>query len=111
VRDVLQVQRERVRLTLVHDRPTYTPMGREERVAADRYNEQAPSVVAAELVQAAEALARDLEALDAPAWSRTGVYNWPSPQERTLGWLARHTVHELVHHLRDVDDLLADAAR
>jgi S-DNA-T family DNA segregation ATPase FtsK/SpoIIIE len=111
VRDLLEVQRERVQLTLDEDRPAYAPMGREERVVDDRYNEQEPEAVAAELQRAADNLARDLDALDEDGWARTGIYNWPTKQERTLAWLGRHTVHELEHHLRDIDDVLAAGAQ
>jgi hypothetical protein len=110
VRDVLRVQRERVRLAQTEDRPELTPMGREERVERDRYNEQAPGTVADELTAAAEQLVADLDALDERGWLRTVLYNWPTREERTVEWIAVHTVHELVHHLRDVDDLLRAAA-
>jgi hypothetical protein len=110
VRDVLEVQRERVRLAQVEDRPDMTPMGREERVERDRYNERSPGVVADQLVGAAEALAADLDALGGDGWRRTVMYNWPAREERTVEWIAIHTVHELVHHRRDIDDVLRAAA-
>ena len=103
VRDVFEVQNERVLLALAEDTPTFVPMGRDERAVDRRYNEQDPLVVAAELAAAAEELAVTLEGLDEAGWSRTGIYNWPAPAERDLAWLARHTVHEGLHHLRDVD--------
>jgi hypothetical protein len=102
VRDVLAVQRERVALTLVADEPVYAPMGREERAVAEAYNRQDPAVVLRDLDGNARALAADLAALTPAQWARTGVYNWPSPGPRTLRWLARHTVHEVEHHLGDV---------
>jgi hypothetical protein len=110
VRDVLLVQRARIHQAQVEDRPEFTPMGREERVERDRYNEQSPATVAAELRDAARALADDLDALAPAGWQRTGVYNWPEREERTVAWIAVHTVHELVHHMRDVDDVLEAAA-
>ena len=42
--------------------------------------------------------------------ARTGVYNWPTREERTVTWIARHTVHEMEHHRRDIDSVLAAAA-
>jgi S-DNA-T family DNA segregation ATPase FtsK/SpoIIIE len=110
VRDVLRVQRERVHQALHEDRPAVAPMGREERVERDRYNEQAPATVAIELRAAAASLAADLDALDATGWARPALYNWPTHQERTVTWVARHTVHEMEHHLRDIDDVLAAAS-
>jgi hypothetical protein len=103
VRDVFEVQRERTVLALTEETPVFVPMGRDERVADRRYNEQDPTVVAAELEAAAAALADTFDDLDDTAWARTGIYNWPTRTERDLGWLARHTVHEAMHHLRDVD--------
>jgi hypothetical protein len=102
VRDVLRVQGERVALALAADEPEFAPMGREERVVADAYNDQEPRVVLAELAGAAEELARDFGALTPAQWARTGVYNWPVAESRTLLWLGRHTVHEVEHHLMDV---------
>jgi DNA segregation ATPase FtsK/SpoIIIE, S-DNA-T family len=103
VRDVFDVQQGRTLLALEVECPTFVPMGREERVVARRYNQQDPLAVATELGAAADALAATFEALDEPAWARTGIYNWPTRSERDLAWLARHTVHEGIHHLRDID--------
>jgi DNA segregation ATPase FtsK/SpoIIIE, S-DNA-T family len=109
VRDVLDVQRERLALALRDDCPVYTPMGRDERVTRDRYNEQDPTTVAAQLSAAARAAADAFAALSADEWPRTGIYNYPAPAERTMVWLGRHTVHEGHHHLRDVDAALTRA--
>jgi S-DNA-T family DNA segregation ATPase FtsK/SpoIIIE len=95
---------------LHEDAPAFAPMGREERVERDRDNEQAPATVAIELSAAAESFAGDLDELDAAGWARTGVYNWPEREERTVTWIARHTVHEMEHHLHDIDDVLAAAS-
>ncbi len=103
VRDVFDVQRERTLLALAEETPVFVPMGRDQRVVDLRYNEQEPTVVAAELQGAAGMLAETFDGLDEAAWERTGIYNWPTPTERDLIWLARHTVHEGLHHLRDVD--------
>jgi S-DNA-T family DNA segregation ATPase FtsK/SpoIIIE len=102
VRDVLRVQRERLALALRTDNPEFVPMGREERVTGDAYNTQAPQLVLAELSEAATGLARDFGALRPAQWSRTGIYNWPVVESRTILWLGRHTVHELEHHLMDL---------
>jgi DinB superfamily len=106
VRDVLGVQRERMQLALVEDCPAFTPMGRDERVVRDHYNEQEPLEVAAQLIAAAEAFAAECDGLSAEQWERLGLYNWPTQAERTMAWLGRHTVHEGVHHLRDIDAVL-----
>ncbi len=107
VRDVLQVQHDRLQLALREPVPTFAPMGRDERVVTDRYNGQDPAVVLTELDAACQRLAEAFEGLDPPQWERTGIYNWPSPTERTMLWLAQHTIHELVHHLQDIGTVLS----
>ncbi|MEU4426244.1 DinB family protein [Actinoplanes sp. NPDC024001] len=102
VRDVLRVQAGRVALALREDEPEFAPMGRAELAVSERYNEQEPRAVLAELAASAEEMAGVLDRLDAAGWARTGVYNWPAVEVRTMLWLGRHTVHEVEHHLMDV---------
>jgi len=102
VRDVLEVQRERITQTLTEDTPTYVPMGREERVKERAYNEQNPAGVAAAIVGQAEELAVAFEALSAEDWARTGMYSYPEPAKRSLVWLGQDTIHEAHHHLLDL---------
>lgn len=35
-------------------------------------------------------------------WDRTLVYNYPQTRERSLRWIAIHTVHDVAHHLLDI---------
>jgi hypothetical protein len=109
VRDVLHVQRDRVQRAQTENRPVYEPMGRVERVDLDRYNEQDPVSVAVAIVMAADSLAYDLEMLDDAGWRREGVYGWPTIELRSMTWLAQHTVHELIHHHRDIELVLGVA--
>ena len=102
VRDVLQIQRERLRRALVEDGYSPVPMGRDERVVEYRYNEQDPIAVADELAAAAEALASDIEAFAPADFERTMIYNYPERVERPLTWVVQHTVHEGEHHLLDI---------
>jgi S-DNA-T family DNA segregation ATPase FtsK/SpoIIIE len=106
VRDVFRVQRERLARALAEDRPPYTSMDRDGRVTRDRYNEQAPADVARDLVAAADALADAFAALDDAGWARVMPYGWPTPAEQDVAWLGRHTVHEGLHHLADLDEAL-----
>jgi hypothetical protein len=102
VRDVLHVQGERLALALRADAPEFLPMGRDERAVSERYNEQQPAVVLAELAAAADDLAARFAGLDPAQLARTGIYPWPQRQARTLLWLGQHTVHEGEHHLLDI---------
>ncbi|WP_435832781.1 DinB family protein [Nocardia vinacea] len=102
VRDVLLAQRERVLLARRVDTPALEPMGRDERVEHDGYNEQQPADVARQLDDAALLFANVLDRLTHADWDRTIIYNFPQRQERPLRWLALHTLHELRHHLLDI---------
>jgi hypothetical protein len=110
VRDVLGVQRERVLRTQSEEEPSFTPMDRDRRAVDEAYNRQDPARVADELRAAGAAIAALLESLDDAGWACTGVYNYPATAVRDVDWIARHTLHELTHHLMDVDRGL-DAAR
>ncbi len=103
VRDMLLVQRERLLAARRLDRPVCVPMGRDERVELDGYAEQDPGDVARQLYDAAQLFANDLDRLRGDDWDRTVIYTYPDRAERSLRWVAIHTVHEMRHHLRDVD--------
>ena len=105
VRDVLRVQRARVEQAQREEEPAFAPMGGDERAINDRYNDQDPAVVRVELLAAAEDLASYLDALDNAGWRRTGIYNYPEPQPRTVEWIGMHTVHEIRHHRGDIGTL------
>ena len=107
VRDVLVVQRERVLMVRNQQGQTARPMARDERVQWGEYAECTAEQLCAEVALVAEWLAHTLELLDDEDWSRTLVYSYPQPAERSLEWLATHTVHELVHHRQDVERLLS----
>lgn len=48
-----------------------------------------------------------LDRLHAQDWTRVLVYNYPTPTEVSLRWVAVHTVHEVRHHLGDMRRQLA----
>lgn len=102
LRDVLVVQRERLERVLAEERPELPSMGPDQRAVDDAYNEQDPAVVLDELDAAAEAFAATLTSLDGDEWQRTGIYAVAGMGERDAAWIGRHTLHEVVHHLRDV---------
>jgi hypothetical protein len=110
LRDVLLVQRERVLAARRVDRPSFEPMGRDERVDHDGYGHQDPGAVARQLSDAASLFANVLARLDPASWERTVMYNYPVHLERSLRWVAVHTVHEVRHHLLDVRRQLASGA-
>lgn len=102
VRDVLLAQRERVLAARRSDNPPSTAMGRDERVEHDGYAQQHPADVARQIRDAALLFANVLERLGDDDWERTLVFLYPEPADRSLRWLAVHTLHELRHHLMDI---------
>jgi hypothetical protein len=107
VRDVLVNQRERVLTARAGTARSVVAMGRDERVRWGEYAEYGPAGLAQEIVIVASWLARTLDLLRPSDWSLSLVYNYPEPTERSLEWLAAHTVHELVHHRGDIERLIA----
>jgi DinB superfamily len=101
-RDVLLVQRERVLAARRVDRPSFDPMGRDERVEHDGYAQQDPGAVARQVTDAAAMFALVLGRLEPADWDRRVLYNYPARMERSLRWVAVHTVHEVHHHLFDI---------
>ena len=102
LRDMLLVQRERVLAALRTDRPDCTAMGRDERVVHDGYADQEPIDVARQLADAAQMFGNVLGRLSDDDWDRTLLYHFPETCERSLGWVAVHTLHEAQHHLGDI---------
>jgi hypothetical protein len=102
LRDMLLVQRERVLAALRTDRPDCTAMGRDERVLHDGYADQEPADVARQLGDAALMFGNVLGRLSDDDWNRAVVYHFPETSERSLRWLAVHTMHEAQHHLGDI---------
>jgi hypothetical protein len=105
-RDVALMQRDRLYVALVEDAPSFKPMYRDERVAFDRYDTQAPAVVAGQVAMAAGMLAHAFAGLRDDQWARPLVYGFPDPTRRDVEWVAHHTLHEMTHHLADIDGIL-----
>ena len=106
VRDVLLVLRDRFVVGVVADSPEFTPMYRDERVDLGMYRDEDPAAVATELEVAAALLARMLQALTPEQLELTCQYGYPGPSTRTLRWMAAQAVHEVEHHLGDVEENL-----
>ena len=103
VRDALIVQRERVLKALRGHGAEPLPMGRDERVAHDAYNEQQPRNVAVQVEQTALLFVDLLERLSPTDWDLEVAYLFPDASMKTLRWIAVHTAHEVVHHLHDIE--------
>ena len=99
-RDVFRVFAGRLRLMLESDDPAFENWDQDATAMADRYGEQDPAVVAAELRDAADTLADAFERVPDSALDRTGRRSDGSVF--TVLTLARYYVHDPVHHLWDV---------
>ncbi|TDU82462.1 DinB family protein [Kribbella voronezhensis] len=107
VRDVLEVQRARIAQCLAEDRPVYAPMDRSGRLKELKYEQQDPMVVAAALMKNARDFGAAARVLKPAELGKLGLYNYPVRAPRTLGWLIRHTAHEIQHHRMDIITILA----
>ena len=100
VRDVCRLFDERTRRVLDVDGPRLANWDQDETARVERYGEQEPRRVAAELAAATAGWSATVAAVPADAWER--------PAERsngsrfTTGSLVRYGLHDLAHHLWDV---------
>jgi DinB superfamily len=101
VRDVHLVFGSRLVSMLEHDDPLFDSWDQDATALADRYDLQAPAVVASELTDAADALAEAFDGVTGEEWDRPGRRSNGSVfTVRTLGV---YFLHDVVHHLHDVD--------
>ena len=101
VRDVLSLAQERILLMLNHEHPAFANWDQDATAIAARYEMQDPDLVAEELVLRASELVELLDGIEAPSWSRSGVRS--NGSIFTIDSFARYMLHDVVHHLYDVD--------
>jgi len=100
VRDVLRLYDYRLSLMLTQDDPLFPNWDQDETAMAEQYGSQDPSVVAAELTAAAEAIATRFASVHGGQWSRPGRRS--DGAQFTIETFARYFIHDPVHHLYDV---------
>ncbi|MGZ4438225.1 MAG: DinB family protein [Nocardioides sp.] len=100
VRDVHTLFGERVALMLAEDDPVFANWDQDATAVEDRYDEQQPAVVAAELLQAAARVADLYEAVEDGQWERPGRRS--NGSAFTVDSLGRYHLHDVEHHLGDV---------
>jgi hypothetical protein len=101
VRDVHRIFNQRVHLMLDEDAPHFPNWDQDETALADDYASQRPDTVAAELAEAAEAVANTYATVPDGAWSRRGLRS--NGSEFTVASIAVYHLHDIVHHAWDVD--------
>jgi hypothetical protein len=100
VRDVYRIYDYRLGLILSIDDPTYPNWDQDETAIEERYGEQDPATVAAELQAAAEQIAARFATVRDEQWLRTG--NRSDGARFTVESFSRYLVHDVVHHVHDV---------
>jgi hypothetical protein len=100
VRDVHRTMLGRVSLMLDEHEPSFLNWDQDATAVAERYAEQDPARVAAELGAAADAVAQLYEGVSGARWDRPGVRS--NGSSFTVASLGRYHLHDVVHHLHDV---------
>jgi len=106
-RDVMLNLRDRIVCGLAEDNPTPKAIFSDVRIENGVYAADTADRLQVELDVAAGLLARLVEALDDARLARPIFYPWPRPETRTLLWVASQALHEVEHHLTDVQRLAA----
>ena len=100
VRDVHVLFAERVRLMLDQDDPQFENWDQDVTAVESRYDEQDPTVVAVEMVEAAAEMAAVLAGVRAEQWDRPGRRS--NGSRFTVATLGAYYLHDVVHHLHDI---------
>jgi len=85
---------------LAEDHPLYPNWDQDETAVEQRYGEQDPSTVSAELHEEAATLAQHFDQVDEEQWQRTGRRS--DGAHFTLEPCSRYLIHDPIHHLYDV---------
>lgn len=100
VRDVFRLFDARVAMMTSQVDPQFANWDQDKTAVDDDYGSQSPTVVANEVVRAAEALAAQFDAVGADEWQQRGVRSDGSVF--TVATIAQYLMHDPVHHLWDV---------
>ncbi len=109
VRDVFRVVDERLNLMLTLDGPRYQNWDQDRTAVEDHYENQEPEAVAVELSRAAGTLAGDFDRAEPAAWERRGTRS--DGASFTVETIGQYALHDVVHHLDDVNRDLATQPR
>jgi hypothetical protein len=100
VRDVLERYDGRVVLMLTEHDPLYQNWDQDASAVDERYEEQDPSTVVAQLSQGAAILAGRLDEMTESEWQRPGRRS--DGAIFTIDSISRYMMHDLMHHIWDV---------
>jgi hypothetical protein len=100
VRDVFRLYDYRLHLMLDADNPTFPNWDQDVTAVEERYGEQDPVVVGAELLAAAQTLAVSFAQVTDKAWERRGRRS--DGADFSIDTFGRYMIHDPIHHLYDV---------
>ncbi len=100
VRDVFLRYDQRLLLMLGEEDPLFPNWDQDATAVEQRYGEQDPATVSAELQAAAKAIANDFDRVGEDEWPRTGRRS--DGAQFTIATFSRYFIHDPIHHLNDV---------
>jgi hypothetical protein len=98
---VFRIFDKRLMMMLEQDDPVFPNWDQDATAVEDHYQDQDPAVVSGQLTEAAHRIADRFAGLTGPQWERTGSRS--DGARFTVDSFARYLIHDLVHHLHDVD--------
>jgi hypothetical protein len=100
VRDVCGLFAQRLDLMLTEDDPQFANWDQDVTAVEDAYWAQQPAMVAAELREAADAIADAFSVVEGAQWQRPGRRS--NGSLFTVDTFARYFLHDLAHHAWDI---------
>jgi hypothetical protein len=100
VRDVYRIMDGRLASMLAENDPLFQNWDQDETAINERYAEQDPATVSAELAIAADQFAQHIDAIEPSQWSRPGTRS--NGSRFTVETLVRYGLHDVLHHEWDV---------
>src|SRR5205807_10334382 len=107
LRDIYVTYTIRLHRTRTEDRPALEPMLNDLRARRFRYNERDVAAILDELAANAVGLCEEIASARPHDWDRVAT-RLPGEQ-RSARWLVRQALHEGVHHLADIRDVVPAA--
>ena len=101
VRDVFSLFDRRLNLMLTEDDAKFENWDQDQTAVDSDYANADPAVVSAELTTEGEQVAASFAWVQESQWGRTGLRS--NGSEFTVLTLAQYFLHDVVHHLADVD--------
>lgn len=101
VRDVLRIFAGRLELMLAEDGARFANWDQDAAAVEGRYWEQDPAIVSAELVEFARELAVAFDGVPEDSWGNRGLRS--NGAEFTVATFAVYLLHDVEHHLHDVN--------